>query len=135
MKKTLTVLFFLFSFTVFSQKHSNSVSPIHTAATSNKNISYVVGKIFVISKLPELENKTENIELNEINIYPNPVSNFLYIRTTDNSNIKKITIFDFVGRMVFSKNLENNCVDLSFLENGTYMVLLDNKVFKIIKTN
>jgi len=57
-------------------------------------------------------------------IYPNPVSNRLYING-DISKIKKLQITDAVGKTVMKINdLTNNTLDVSHLSRGTYTVSL-----------
>jgi len=57
---------------------------------------------------------------NDIRIYPNPASNFIFI---DNNNINdKIEIFDNKGILVLSKNIIDNKLNISNLENGIYYI-------------
>lgn len=138
MKEIIKVVIFLFLTDVYSQTNVSSVSPTHVGAISNSNISYVIGKIYVLPPLLfEKQKKEENIILNNIIISPNPVTNILKIDVLDKSEIKTISVSDMSGRLVFSYTLEKNySVDLSFLKQGTYIIKLDNdnsKTFKIIK--
>lgn len=138
MKEIIKVIIFLLLTSVYSQTNVSSVSPTHTGAISNSNISYVIGKIYVLPPLLfEKQKKEENIILNNIIISPNPVTNILKIDVLDKSEIKTISVSDMSGRLVFSYTLEKNySVDLSFLKQGTYIIKLDNdnsKTFKIIK--
>ncbi|MDG1841761.1 MAG: T9SS type A sorting domain-containing protein [Crocinitomicaceae bacterium] len=68
------------------------------------------------------ENNTASMNSNtseKINIYPNPVSNFI---TIDSENATFIQIIDLLGRTVISKNISNNKkLDLTSLSNGTYL--------------
>ncbi len=138
MKEIIKVIIFLLLTGVYSQTNVSSVSPTHVGAISNSNISYVIGKIYVLPPLLfEKQKKEENIILNNIIISPNPVTNILKIDVLDKSEIKTISVSDMSGRLVFSYTLEKNySVDLSFLKQGTYIIKLDNdnsKTFKIIK--
>ncbi len=57
---------------------------------------------------------------NDIKIYPNPTSNFIYI---DNYNINdKIEIFDNKGVLVLSKKVIDNKLNINNLENGIYFI-------------
>jgi hypothetical protein len=67
-----------------------------------------------------LGNNIENVESNLIS-YPNPVQNFLNI--SEKANVKVMTI---AGQVVI--NVENvNSVDMSSLQNGMYIVTIENE--------
>lgn len=72
-------------------------------------------------------------ELSESNavIYPNPTSNKVFIKLTENQIPKKYQVFDVFGRKV--KEVEwIDSVDVSELNNGLYWVILftENKSYK-----
>lgn len=138
MKNIFTIVFLVF-FTIknYSQSNNPRVSPVHTCTFSNNTISYVVGKIYVLP-LPIEDKKVKDydITVNNIQLYPNPVTNILNIETLDRSFVNFITISDVTGKTLYSNTLENNLIDISFLKRGIYIVKLDNdttKTFKIIK--
>jgi len=127
----------LFSTWIYSQTNNPRVSPVHAGAFSNNNLTYVVGKIYVLSPpaLPKQAIEKEEV-VNTIKVYPNPVTNILTVETLDKSEIKFIVISDMSGKLLYSGKLENNSVDVSFLKQGNYIIKLDNdnsKTFKIIK--
>ena len=69
---------------------------------------------------------------NNIIIYPNPVSNNLYI-TNVKSN-ETIQILDLTGKIIINKKIgPNNKIDLSFLQNGIYFIKTGSVTKKIIK--
>jgi len=57
-----------------------------------------------------------------INTYPNPVSDILYLDT--NENWTKAEIFDIAGRIMRSVNLHSSSMDVSDLQSGTYFIRL-----------
>ncbi|MGY8908722.1 MAG: T9SS type A sorting domain-containing protein, partial [Flavobacteriales bacterium] len=66
-----------------------------------------------------------NVFADNITIYPNPVTNFINISTTE--KISNVEVYNIVGKRVLSiKNLENNQVDISNLASGMYMLRLTN---------
>jgi len=74
------------------------------------------------------EKNTSNINLNNNNsvtIYPNPVKNFLYIESKNNSfaNVKIISVS---GKICFSSKIENKKaqINMSEFSNGIYFVKL-----------
>lgn len=77
----------------------------------------------------------ENESLNTISIYPNPVTDILYFQTKN--NVLKIEIYDVAGRILSSKSILENKVDLSELKKGNYFLklftengILNNKIIK-----
>lgn len=80
---------------------------------------------------------TENATLDTFSFYPNPVKDILYL---DNITLTKASIFNILGQLIDTKTLENttsNTLDLSNLEKGIYLVVLENnslqKTIKIVK--
>lgn len=64
----------------------------------------------------------ENEVLNTISIYPNPVKDMLYFQTKE--NVLKIEIYDVSGRIISSKSILENKVNLSELKAGNYFLKL-----------
>ncbi len=71
----------------------------------------------------------------EVNVYPNPVSDILYIESDENWS--KAEIFDISGRILRSVSLDGQAIDVSGLESGTYLVRLKDGekigMFKFVK--
>jgi predicted outer membrane repeat protein len=61
--------------------------------------------------------------LTELSVFPNPTSGKVYLKLTD-SSIKIWTVSDLKGRVII-KELSNNSIDLSSLENGVYLVAVE----------
>lgn len=77
----------------------------------------------------------EMIEKLEINVYPNPTTNFLNIRS-NNLDLKdaKIELFDLMGKKVKEVSLENeNRINLTNLSSGVYSlkIILDVKKYSV----
>jgi len=84
-------------------------------------------------------NKDE-IQTNGVQIYPNPTTNFINIKSEN--NIKNIRITDIHGRLIndFSKIDGFSKIDISNIKNGLYFILIlftDNSftMVKLIKIN
>jgi uncharacterized repeat protein (TIGR01451 family) len=58
----------------------------------------------------------------EVNVYPNPVRDILYLESDENWS--KVEIFDISGRILRSGSLYNLTIDVSGLDSGTYFVRL-----------
>ena len=56
-----------------------------------------------------------------INIYPNPVSNTLYISTTGGIEITRINLYNQLGRRVKTQSISTGIVDLSNIQSGLYI--------------
>jgi len=73
-------------------------------------------------------NAIQTIDNQQIEFYPNPVTDgFLNISSTNNSS-KQVEIFDLVGKKVFSETGISNRVDVSKVNAGIYL-------FKITSNN
>ncbi len=72
-----------------------------------------------------------DINNSDITVYPNPVSDILFI----NANLEnaEIQIFDNLGKIVISEKLDNNSIDVSILKSGSYIIKIQNN--SIIKFN
>ena len=74
------------------------------------------------------------LSMEQINIYPNPVNDVLYI---ESENVLNVELFNISGQKVIDSVCLNNKIDLSGYPAGTYILKLysDDKVFiqKIIK--
>lgn len=71
-----------------------------------------------------------------INIYPNPASGYVWITTsTDIEEDTKITVYDLLGRKVRIEalNTSSTKLDVSFLNEGLYLLEIQNENGKISK--
>ncbi len=69
--------------------------------------------------------------------YPNPVKDILHL---DNISLTKASIYSLLGQLIETKSFENstsNTLDLTNLESGIYLIVLENdleqKTIKVIK--
>jgi hypothetical protein len=77
----------------------------------------------------------ENIQANNMKVYPNPVSDLLYL-STSGQPIDNVFVYDLMGRLVLSQSVNNSSVDMSKLSDGVYFVKTDSdseQTFKIVK--
>ncbi len=80
------------------------------------------------------------IETNKIiSIYPNPVQDFLFVRS--DIEIKSIKIFDSSGKIIFSETSNSRFINISVnnYKSGLYVIVIQTNKFvykqKFIKTN
>jgi hypothetical protein len=65
----------------------------------------------------------ENFVDKSIEIYPNPTTRGIYIKSTDNNlGDAKISIYNNLGQMVITKTISGNYIDLEGLKNGYYYI-------------
>lgn len=64
----------------------------------------------------------ENNFNNDISVYPNPVKNMLQFKTE--AAILKVEVYDITGRIISSKSINENKIDLSELKTGNYILKL-----------
>jgi len=78
-----------------------------------------------VSRVLEQVN-TEKINFNsDIKIFPNPTASDIQIQS-DQLEIKTITLYDVLGRQIFTENVTNNFIDLESLEPGSYFILFED---------
>lgn len=85
------------------------------------------------------QNNLETFSFNDnqyslINFYPNPVLDFISLRTNFNKN-EKYLIVNNLGQIVLDGEIKNNLeiINLSQLSPGIYLLKVKNNTFKIIK--
>ncbi len=79
----------------------------------------------------------ENNDFESLSFYPNPVKNILYL---ENIDVTKASVYNVLGQLIFTKTFDNNnsnMLDMSNLESGLYLIVLENnavnKTIKIVK--
>jgi hypothetical protein len=87
------------------------------------------GVVHVINKviLPNLTTSVENLRTMDIEIYPNPASEVLNIRSTE--PFSEIRIMNLTGKMVMQRNINstNERIDISGFVPGIYFVNVRNE--------
>ena len=77
------------------------------------------------------DNFVTNSENNELQIYPNPAKNIIHIK--NNSEIEKITIFDYLGKEILIKTQNNNEINVENLSKGIYLIEIHSENEKVYK--
>ena len=72
----------------------------------------------------ECENLTVNeSEINDVLVYPNPVTNILFVDNNSTMNIENLCVYSLLGQeLIRTKNVE---VDMSDLTSGTYLLKIN----------
>ena len=72
----------------------------------------------------------------ESSVYPNPVTNTLFVKGSQLEKIKNAVIYDFSGKQILnltSPFKKENSIDVQKLLPGVYLLKLDNQTLKFIK--
>lgn len=56
----------------------------------------------------------------QINVYPNPVSDVLYLGNAD--NLKNVSIYSLTGQLIYQSDDVNNSINVSDYPSGMYML-------------
>ncbi|MFC2129867.1 T9SS type A sorting domain-containing protein [Bacteroidota bacterium] len=94
--------------------------------------------VFIGFGTTDIENKAK--EDAEINIYPNPAADRIYINTEFNGRVE-VDIFDMLGALKLNKNLTSgelcNGIEISSLTSGVYILRLKSrgitKAYRFVK--
>lgn len=95
----------------------------------------------IILALPSVKSEvgtdieTNNLEGDEIEVYPNPISSHFKISCRRISG-NTYSLFDMCGRKIIIDIKENRTINCSFLPNGIYFLTINgesNQTFKLIK--
>ncbi|CAM4032588.1 T9SS type A sorting domain-containing protein [Flavobacterium antarcticum] len=67
---------------------------------------------------------TSSVAIENLNFYPNPVTNGKIYITSKNSAAKEISIYDVLGKLVLQTNLNvnNKEVNIGALNSGVYII-------------
>lgn len=145
MKKIIIPLLFIAPVWIFSQ---SVIGNINSGAVSENNFSHSVGEIYVIPTDPEQNNSgtmgllyqtvlqvlgVDSVEKDEIKIYPNPTSDFVFIKLNSKKELKEASIIDLSGKLVSTVKISDEKIDLRFLQPGVYFISFKNSEIKPIK--
>lgn len=73
---------------------------------------------------------SETDEKSKLSIYPNPTTDYLYIKS--DTEIKEIQISDLNGRIINNLNFQDNKMNLTSLQTGIYFAKISDENGKII---
>jgi len=68
-----------------------------------------------------------DISLADINIYPNPVNDVLYIENNEHIKIDKITVSDILGKVILIEKNSFNQINLSELKSGILLMKIETE--------
>lgn len=87
--------------------------------------------------IPEVVTAVDDVDISKIKIYPNPVSNILYV-DLEKSKIVEFKIFSVTGQQLWSQQIGSEAflnIDLSAINNGFYYLVGYDKYGNIRSTD
>lgn len=87
----------------------------------------VIFILFLISSLGYSQVTEAKIlsHIEGLSIFPNPASNGKLFVTTNKNLLKKIEIFDVLGKKVLSSSIMDTILDISMLNSGVYVIKIE----------
>ena len=78
---------------------------------------------------------TSDNSLEQVKIYPNPVSNNLIVEATEILDNQTVSVLDMLGKTMLSQKLSigKNNLNMSDFPNGTYILKVGNATRKVVK--
>jgi len=126
--------------------YSKDKNPYHIYtddSTFNVNLA-VVNYIGIVDEQEQIVGfekcmaSVANLNVEEsIQLYPNPASQFLYVKKSgvDNNKKQTIAILNLIGQKVVARQLSNseNKIDISFLNSGVYFLVIEGEKRQVLK--
>ncbi len=111
--------------------HQISVSPSNTIYIQSQYWQYTYSIYKSLNPILNYEEKSNN---NEFEVFPNPVSNAIFLNSI-NSSIDHIEtqILDLSGNMILKTSVFNKSIDVSNLNSGLFIIKIKTKEKTIIK--
>jgi hypothetical protein len=95
--------------------------------------SYPMSYVFyTIPGTVDVEEISTRIKGNEIFIYPNPTSDYIYLNSQSKAEITKIKIFSVLGVKMMEADY-NDKIDVSELPTGVYFLKYNSRFYKFVK--
>lgn len=144
MKKLYLLVGFISSLFGFSQ---TMVGGLNSGSILSENLIYSVGEIYVVPTNQEDTNSgllgiyyqsfktlgVNEILVENVSIYPNPTTDFIFFKVNSNAKLLEVEVFDLSGKLVFTQKVNNETIDLQKLSKGTYLLRFKNSTIKPIK--
>ncbi|MDO6738803.1 chondroitinase family polysaccharide lyase [Wenyingzhuangia sp. 2_MG-2023] len=111
-------------------KYVSNNSPF---TASNRNGTFYISDVHFFTNKDSLSIREISPTDTSIKVYPNPSNDYFNIQNNDSSvQIKKISINDLVGRVVYSQN-QTSPIAINKLSKGLYILTIKTETGKIIQ--
>jgi len=113
-----------------------TISNVDTAIAGTYTVTYDVADAngnaaITVTRIVNVDDNLSAVEIDTIklNIFPNPTSNFWYIKSSE--IIESLDLFDFTGKRLINKKTFSNDtrIDATYLPDGIYLILINNNTF------
>lgn len=105
------------------------------SAATARFINYRTKKV-TSSHTPDQDVRAD--QASSIQIYPNPVEDYLQVKNKGNNNIRKIAVYNILGSKVISHEAEPNAIisrlNMQDLKKGIYMIRVYGKNNRVLMT-
>jgi hypothetical protein len=142
-----SILQFIASQLPLDANTTHTIDPFYFNGTALQTVVYVdngnngtLEDTLFIASVP-LGQTIVNSVVKNIFIYPNPVEDFVFIKSTSDVNMKMdITLSDLQGRKVFNssfyqdKGIQSKSIDLRTIASGTYILTLYDDKGSVVHT-
>ena len=99
--------------------------------SAHKSNDFGSGRIDALAAVNAVgDDGVEEIDNEEVVIYPNPVNDIVMIETHGRASLQNVIIYDVNGRKVLSTS--ESQIDISNLPNGIYFIKLGEKISKLV---
>ncbi|PIF02591.1 MAG: hypothetical protein CR987_01135 [Draconibacterium sp.] len=80
----------------------------------------------------------EKLTTSQLQVYPNPIQNYIYIKGFSAVGNTKIRLYDITGKLLLMRKVTNETekINTQHLVKGVYMILIegeDNATIKVVK--
>lgn len=113
----------------FADVNGDSKNDIFLIGNSDQGLTFH-SELYINNTL--VNNKEEEIFENDINIYPNPASNELFIETSFNGEFT-YEVFNLQGKSILGKTSNMRTINVSNMANGLYVLKLNYQDMQITK--
>lgn len=121
-----------FSFKIWDQ---STCQEVPVSFTVNASTGDTIG--FPPNYLPIAGDTTTEINdfslSNFITIYPNPTNDILYMDNKENIKVKKITLYNFLGKKILQIEKNTNQISLKSLTKGVYFIKINTNKGNLLK--
>ncbi|MGC3978183.1 MAG: T9SS type A sorting domain-containing protein [Paludibacteraceae bacterium] len=148
MKKTIR-LFVVILFPTFSLGQ-NVINSVNSGATSNNNLTYSVGEVYVVPIINPNEANSgligilsridffvtginEQLISADIKVFPNPTKKTVFLEIPNDIVFHKIYVYDIKGKLMLQTDNKTSSIDLSDFPDGIYTIQTDNNQINSLK--
>ncbi len=89
------------------------------------------GQTYIFTPSTSNPSGLEEKQSSQLTIYPNPANHMLFL--SDTKNITKVELMDVAGRLIKNFTALENGLDISELNAGAYLIVIENGVERITK--